>query len=150
MKKNKNKSKAITLIEIMVVIAILGIIASITAGFIKYYQPNIQLTTEIRKIRSDINEARERTISEQIEYIIVFNKENNQYSMFRSDNAENPIFSHILNSEISFLEINGFTQDTVGFNKSGATIESGYIILQNSREQQKTITINPSGYVYTQ
>ena len=64
MKKNKNKSKAITLIEIMVVIAILGIIASITAGFIKYYQPNIQLTTEIRKIRSDINEARERTISE--------------------------------------------------------------------------------------
>lgn len=148
MQRSKNRYKAITLIEILTVIAIFLIIATISAGFIKHYQPNIQLTVQAKNIRTNINKAREKTISEQKIYAIKIFPEQDKYDFILASDPDSAIESYQLSSEIEFSELGLFTDDIISFNKAGAAKEAGIIIIKNSRSEQKTITINPSGYIY--
>jgi len=150
MKKIINKLKGVTLIELMVVIGVMIIISGISIVFIRQYQPNIQLFTCSRTLRSNINKARERTISEQKIYGIRFFEAEDRYDFILAQDPDNPLESYLLDLGITFSNISPFTDNILKFNKAGATNESGIIILENTNQEQKTITINPSGYVYAE
>lgn len=146
-KKYKNKSKAITLFEIMAIISIMVLLSTITLGFIKYSQPNMQLYAAAKEIRSYLQSAKEKTISEQKQYGVVFYQEEKKYELVSLEPIAAVVMSRTLAEEISFASIGTFANNTVIFNKSGAAKENGSIIIKNSRNEQKTIIINPSGYV---
>ena len=145
--KYKNKSKAITLFEILSIISIVVLLSTITLGFIKYNQPNIRLYAATKEIRSYLQSAKEKTISEQKQYGVKFYQEEEKYELVSLEPNEAVVMSRTLPQEISFISIGSFKDNTVIFNKSGAAEENGSIIIKNSRDGQKTIIINPSGYV---
>jgi prepilin-type N-terminal cleavage/methylation domain-containing protein len=149
MKKYKNKLKALTLIELITVIAIIAVITSISAGFIKFYQPVIQLHTNARALKSNVEQARARTVAEQKSYGIVVDDIHNTYTLVLLSGGTTVVASYQLSDEISIASISSFSNNTIRFNTAGAALESGTIALQNSRGEQRTITINPSGYVQT-
>ncbi|MBU2575552.1 prepilin-type N-terminal cleavage/methylation domain-containing protein [Patescibacteria group bacterium] len=150
MKKSINKLKGVTLIELMVVIAVMTTILGISVVFIRQYQSNVRLFTCSRELKSNINKARERTISEQKIYGIRFFEPENRYEFILAESPDNPLESYLLDEQILFSQISPFTDNILKFNKAGAVNESGIIILENIKQDQKTITINPSGYVYAE
>jgi prepilin-type N-terminal cleavage/methylation domain-containing protein len=144
MAKYKNKLKALTLIELMTVIAIIGILATISAGFIKLYQPSIQLTGASRTLKANIEHARSQTVAEQQIYGIHFTTPAGTYEL---EKLGNTLETYTLPESITYVTVGPFVGDLINFNKAGAVSESGSIVLQNSKGDTKTITINPSGYV---
>ncbi|MBI2050719.1 MAG: GspH/FimT family pseudopilin [Parcubacteria group bacterium] len=149
MQKFKNKFKALTLIELLAVIAIMGVLASISAGFIRAYQPNIKLYTETRQLHEALEEARSRTIAEQQAYGVRFFREQGRYELVSLEGAGTVIGAYTLPNEVWFASIAAFENDTAQFNKAGAARESGDVALQNSNSDQRTVSINPSGYIET-
>jgi len=150
MKKNTNNPKGLTLIEIMITISIIIILLGISIVFIKEYNVKVQLVVTSSELKSNINKAREKTISEQKIYGIHFFESENRYEFILAESPENPIESYTLDQGIWFSQISSFTDDILKFNKAGGASESGIIILENTDQNNKTITINPSGYIYAE
>jgi len=143
----KNKNSGTTLVELMAVIGVIGIISAISIAFIRQYQPNLLLFTSSRELKNIINSAREKTISEQIQYGVKIFPDQNAYDFIRTDSPSTPISSHNLPQGIIIKSISEFQDNIIKFNKAGASEEPGLIILENMYENEKTIIINPSGYV---
>lgn len=138
---------ALTLIELLTAIAIMGILASISAGFIRAYQPNIQLYTESRQLHEVLEEARSRTIAEQQMYGVRFFPEQSAYELVRLEGGVAVIDAYALPNEVSFARVPAFEDSIARFNKAGAAHESGDVVLENSDSDQRTVSINPSGYI---
>lgn len=149
MRKIINTFNALTLIELLAVIAIIGVLASISAAFIRAYQPNIKLYTETRTLREALEEARSRTIAEQQLYGVRFFQEEGSYELVNLEGGVSVIASHALPNGVWFASIHAFENSTVRFNKAGAAHESGDVVLRNSDNEERTISINPSGYIET-
>ncbi len=149
MNKLKNKFKAVTLVELLAVVAILGVTGSIGAGVLKWYQPTLHLHTAAKAVRTGIATARMRTVAEQKTYGIRFVQDQNQYELVLVEGTANAQETYLLPPSITFADIGPFADGTVTFNKAGAPSETGSIVLQNSNGDIKTVTINPSGYVNT-
>src|SRR3989344_5927302 len=105
MQKFKNKLKALTLIELLTVIAIIAVLVSISAGFIRAYQPNIKLYTETRELREVLEEARSRTIAEQQLYGVRFFQAQNQYELVSLQGGVQVIDTYALPNEVWFSNI---------------------------------------------
>ncbi|MBI1961617.1 MAG: GspH/FimT family pseudopilin [Parcubacteria group bacterium] len=145
----KNKFKAMTLVELLAVVAILGVTSSIGAGVLKWYQPTLHLYTAAKTVRAGITTARMRAVAEQKTYGIRFVQDQNQYELVRIEGTANAQGTYPLPPSITFGNIGPFADGTVTFNKAGAPSETGSIVLQNANGDTKTVTINPSGYVHT-
>jgi len=150
MERFKKNHTGITLIELLAVIAIMGILASVSAGFIRAYQPNIKLYTETRQLREALEEARSRTIAEQKIYGVRFFEAQGQYELVSLEGGVMVESASALPSEVWFSSIAAFEDGTVRFNKAGAAHESGNVVLENSDGSARTISINPSGYIETE
>ncbi|OJI06620.1 hypothetical protein BK004_02645 [bacterium CG10_46_32] len=144
----KNNRNGITLIELLTVIAIIGVTVSISAAVLKQYQPNIRLYTAGKTLRSELSNARMKTIAEQKTYGIHFTQGLNQYELVLVDGTTETQKTYPLSESISFTSVGPFTNDVVTFNKAGIPSENGSIVLQTADGGTKTITINPSGYVH--
>jgi prepilin-type N-terminal cleavage/methylation domain-containing protein len=78
--------KGYTLVELMIVIALITIMATIAFPAWQKYVKNTNLKDVTRQIMTDIMETRQRTITENINtYQMTFNSGNNTYSLSRSD-----------------------------------------------------------------
>lgn len=79
-------SKGFTLVEVVIVMALITILASFAVPAWQHYTVNTRLKTATREILADISQTRQRAISENINtYQITFNYGNNTYSLSRSD-----------------------------------------------------------------
>ena len=142
----KKDVKAFTLVEILVVMAIMSTTILMSATFIKYQQPTMKLYTASQTLRNHLRKARQYTLTNQITHAIHFSIEENSYELLDlSGQTELEIFT--LSSNIQFNAPTTFTDNQVSFNATGAASQSGIIILKNSRGDTKTITVNPSGYI---
>ena len=137
-----------TLIEILIVIAVIGIISAISMSVYVNMRPNLNLSSEIRDTVTDLRYAQQLAVTEQVIYAVNFNIVLNQYTITNTNSGQ-IIKTKNINSPISIQSVNDLTDNTVNFNVAGAAIETGTIVLTNN-ELTSTIEIKPSGYVKIQ
>ncbi|MEK7653306.1 MAG: GspH/FimT family protein [Patescibacteria group bacterium] len=145
-KLNKN---GFTLLEIVIVLAIIAILALIGFSAFKTVQPNLNLKGASRDLASDLRYAQQLSVTEQVNYSVNFNKSQNSYAIVKSTTGQ-IIKNASLDGQISIDNISNLTNDTASFNATGAALQAGSITLINLNGATSTIEIKPSGYVKIQ
>ncbi len=140
-----------TLIELLIVIAVLGILIGISFPIFRNYQPDLQLSGITRDLVSDLRYAQQLALTEQIEYCVQFPADfptNRKYRIVQCGETEPIKPETTIPEEIIELTINpALTNNEVRYNPYGAVKESTDITLKNIKENERTIEIRPSGFV---
>lgn len=138
--------KGFTLVEILGIITAIGIIAIFSVPTMANYQKATKLRNEARLLATNLRYAQQLAITEQIVYTVNFDTVTDTYVILNTSSGQT-IKSVTLDSEVAISQINDLTDNTIQFIPTGAVIESGNIVLQNTKSAISTIFIKPSGYV---
>jgi Tfp pilus assembly protein FimT len=146
-KSFKKNQKGSLLVEVLGVLGIFLLIASISIPYIRKYQPNLKLNGVAKELVSDLRYAQQLTVTEQIIHMVQIDLFNNKYEILRLGVATTTIKSVNIDSEIFFSEVNGLSDNQVYFNSYGAVREAGDITLINTNSKTALIEIRPSGHI---
>jgi prepilin-type N-terminal cleavage/methylation domain-containing protein len=142
-------NKGFTLIELMIVIAIIGILSTVSMYGWLGYQNNINLKTAAGEVMADIASCKQRAVSEGINYCIQFTDGSPNYTI-NATSCDTPTQTQAKNltsfgSGLTIRDTN-FALDRPSFLPRG-TLSSGMgtIVLKNSKDSTATITINITG-----
>jgi len=147
LKIRNRKSKGFTLFEFLVIIAIIGIIASVSWSALKTLQPSWRLDGAVRDLAADLRYAQQQSVTEQVNYGIHFSSTTNEYQIIRYGTTTENVLEKSLSEGVDFHQITGFNGDEVVFNPYGAVKEMGSVSLINIEEKIKIIEVRPSGFV---
>jgi len=141
------KSVGLTLIEVLVVIAMMAILTAIFSLNIFRILPSIRLSGAARNLVLDLKKAQRYAIEQQFIYEVRFLTSENKYQIIKKTNIPVIIISEVsLPEEISFGQIS-FEPPLVDFNAAGLPSVSGTIILNNQAGRSATIEIEPAGFI---
>lgn len=146
-----------SLIELLIVIAIISIISTIAAFSWQRYVTNSNLRTAARDLEADIFLIKERAVSERAYYRITLNVGGNSYTIDQGGTASGNAYTVLqtkspatLGSGNSLLDTN-FANAQIIFQPRGTLGSgSGRVRLQNNRNSISTITVNFTGRTYVQ
>ena len=83
------RQSGFTMLELIVVIAIIAIAAAVAIPSYLSWLPDIRLRSAVRSLKSDLGLAKQRAVRENGRVTVLFDIPNNQYTVF-VDNGENP------------------------------------------------------------
>ncbi|MBN1546780.1 MAG: prepilin-type N-terminal cleavage/methylation domain-containing protein [Syntrophaceae bacterium] len=137
--------KGLSLVELMIIIAIIGILLSVAIPQWQKYTRNSELKTAAREIAGDFFNMKQRAVGETANYRIEFDTNNNSYVMKNADTSS-VIGTRNLSDYGAGITISGitFSGHAVDFYSRG-TAESGHLDLRNSIGSTATITVNITG-----
>jgi len=140
-----------TLIESLAVIAIIGVLVSISVLAFKLYQPTFQLSGETRDLVANLRYTQQLAVTEQINHAVCFfsldGGYENKYEIIKYGECGVSTPQKEKNLEgIKIKQVN-FSSPAIIFNPYGAVIESGTVVLENTKNKTKTIEVKPSGFV---
>lgn len=141
------KNNGYLLIDVLAVFGIIALLSTISIPYIRQYQPNLKLNSIARNLISDLRYAQQLTITEQIAYSVNFNLENDSYTILKFDIATTTIKTVEFDTDVSYQQIIGLTDNKAVFNFYGGVSEPGQVILININGKIATINIKPSGYI---
>ena len=145
--KFSNIQKGFTLIELVIVFAIIVILAGISLASFRNIQPNIKLNGAARNLVTDLRYAQQLAIAEQIDYGVFFSTSTHGYKILKHENTTTTIKVVSLPGGISYGSITPLTGYEMRFNSYGAVKEEGSISLINDQNTSTTVTVSPSGFV---
>ncbi len=158
--KNKmmRKHLGFSLIEVMVVMAIIFIIASIAMPPFLRWRTDAQLRGAASNLRGDLELAKLRAVRENSFVTVLFNA--NDYIIFVDNGAsagdwvedadETQIRNGQLPEGVYIVMPTALADDRTRFDGRGTAENSGTIIIQNIRGKQKKISINRLGLINLQ
>jgi prepilin-type N-terminal cleavage/methylation domain-containing protein len=138
--------KGVTLIELLVVIGILGILTLMSVPVFRAYGPKLGLSGSTQELVSDLRYAQQMSVTEQKEYSIKFFPADKKYQILKYGTGI-ILKEKILPGEIQSLTVADLTDNEVVYNSYGAVKEEGTVVLKNIENQEKTISIKPSGFI---
>lgn len=140
------KDGGFSVAELVVALGIIVLISLVSLPLLINYQKTTKLRSEARALATNLRLAQQLAVTEQNIYNLKFLSSTDSYQIINSETSE--IIKEVeLDSEVSINEINGFTNNTIQFTSIGGVIETGNIILINTKNEISTIQIKPSGYV---
>lgn len=142
------KTRGLSVIELLIATGVIVIIISIVVSGLKGFQPDIQLNASARDLITDLRYTQQITITEQLKYCLKFFSSERKYQITECGGTA-PLKEVILSEGIRAITVSGFTSDTVEFNPYGAVKETGEIRLENTKGKIKIIEVKPSGFVKT-
>lgn len=145
-------NKGFTLVEMMIVIAIIGIMSAVALSNWRGYQDNVNLKTAAGEVMADIASCKQRSVSEGINYCIQFTDGSPNYTInATSCSAPTQTQTKNLTNSGTGLTITNtnFNLDQLSFLPRGTLSSSmGTIILTNSKNSTATITVQITGRAY--
>jgi len=142
----KTSQSGFTLAEILVAISIIAVMAAISLPFYRSISMNLSLNSAARDLTSDLRQAQQLAVTEQINYILQLDQADNKY-LIKNKQTDAVIKQKNIASPITILAISGLASSSAEFNATGASLSTGEIILTNPNLRQVIIEIKPSGYV---
>jgi len=88
MNRNITKESGFTLIELMIVVAVMLILASAAVPASRTWTTNNRSRREVVRLFSRIKEIRVLAVTENVPFVVWFDVTNNQYRIFRNDDAD--------------------------------------------------------------
>lgn len=148
------KNNGFTLIELIIVIGILGIVATIALPNFNHYLHNANLKTAGRDLAGDIFNTKQAAAAQALYYEIRFNVGGNNYSIVQcgrnpGDPCNTTVATKSLESVASYIRIDALTYpgSKIGFQPRGTTAPSGSVTLKNDKESTILITTSIMGKV---
>lgn len=151
--KYLENSKGVTIIEIVVVTAILGIAAELVAHNVVSQMPKYRLQGAARRIALDLMEARSRAINQSVDVIITFQADTRQYDVELDADFDGIVDDQVVAQDISndfpgimvAVSNNSFTFNPRGFSDTNSTITVSADTTSGSIE--KKIEVSLAGMV---
>ena len=120
-----NNNKGFTIVELVVVLAILSIIMAISIPNFSAWLPRNRIKTSARHIYNDMNLAKSRAVKDNTVAVIIFNIPNDTYTIFLDtsknwalDAGETIISTGGLEDDVD-IYLTTFPSNTYGFNNRG-------------------------------
>jgi len=153
------KVSGYSLVEVMITIAIIGVVAAIAIPSFKGLMPKLRLNNDTMILSNEVSLSRVRAIAKSVRFKVKFNTASNSYALQREiipTLPALPYFSTITTNNMSgskFVSVTGFTDaDEVIADTNGAMSVSfggkGYITVKTPDGSiQKRVVVEPVGRV---
>jgi len=134
-------NKGFTMIEIILVIALIGILASISLPIYRKTMAHHSLHSAARVISTDIRYTQQKSITERDSYRLLFNT---------TSGTTYQILSTASNSKMKYLPKGtkiirtNFTDKTLTFYPSGAPSQGGRLVIENNFGDKLYIIVTPA------
>ncbi len=160
--KNRYKiSSGFTLMELMVVIAIIGMMSGIAIPNIISWLPDYRLRSATRDIVSCLQEAKLRAVKENERVVVIFNQFTESYIAFvdsvpaggnwAQDAIETVVRQQTMPAGVDIQSFPLTTSYTVGFNNRGLSASGADSIqMKNNKSNFTRITLNLAGSIRVQ
>ena len=153
--RDRNGEKAFTLIEIMIVLAVLGVLAAIAGPSFRKSVPRVKLRSAAQQLASDLQLTRLKCISGNYKSQIVFNTGTSKYTRYLDsdrdgtfESGEEDITNRTLPKGISFVVAStaaNVTFDPTGTADDGSGLSTDITVTltnTNSPPDSRQITVN--------
>lgn len=154
MKRKMRSSSGFSIVEVLVAIGIIMIIAALSMPSLQGYIINRSLKSAARELISDVNESKERAISENREYRITLTENSPNYTILQCQNIGTTCagFQNFQQKSLAsfsnsiLIDSTGTTVTQYDFQSRG-TVNPGSIRLVNQRGSRANIVTNITGRV---
>ena len=147
--------KGFTIIELLVVLAIVGIIITLAVSSMANTIPHLRLNDFTREIVSKINLARSVAIARNKACVVSFNKLENTYNIFMDDNenyqredAEDAITAGQMAKGVTIVKASfSLGTSAFGYDGSGLPLKNriGSVCLKNDKDEYHKISVSWNG-----
>jgi prepilin-type N-terminal cleavage/methylation domain-containing protein len=159
----KHKQNGFTLIEILTVIAIIGVLIAIVAPGIVSTLPNYRLRGEIRELKIDFKKAKLAAVKHNrdviIEFVDAVAGSGGSYKMFVNMDKDPAPYS-LDAGDITLIDkqirqemklTNTFTNNQAGYNSRGLPLSIGDVVIELGDDSKKyTLNVSSAGNVRLQ
>lgn len=135
-----------SLIELIIVIALISIVSAFAVPAWQKYTANTNLKTAAREMMADLSNAKQRAVEENLKYSITFNVAGNNYALSPTDTGVTLWTKELASFGNGIvIESVNFSGSVVSFQTRGTVSMMGNLTLLNSLGSTAKIIVNITG-----